>query len=272
MEDEKIATQAPSGHRTDALASKFDAKAENFQQKKQQYVPSKDKQPAGGFDESPIPPAPAGYTVKFTFHRAHSLPFADVNTLSSDPYIMAELKTGLVPRHKQDPSMQWRTPTIRRSVEPVWNSEWVVANVPASGFALKARLYDEDPGDHDDRLGNAHVHVDRISENFVSIKEQSYSIKKRMGSKRAYFFRGCAALFSSKVHMSGDVVISVEVLGRTDSQTGGQLYTVGPCNWTRHISPMIGRLAGTKDPGADKKDGSRTESYKYVFVTIEDRD
>ncbi len=271
MEDEKIATQAPSGHRSDALASKLDAKAENFQQKKQEHGISKedDKQPAGGYDDTLIPRAPPGFTVKFTFHRASNLPFADVNTLSSDPYIMAELKTDLRTRHKQDPSMLWRTPTIRRSVEPVWNSEWIVANVPASGFALKARLYDEDPGDHDDRLGNAHVHITRLSEDFAPIKEQSYSIKKRMGSKRAYFFRGCAALFNSSVHMSGDVVISVEVLGRSETDNGGQLYTVGPCNWTRHISPMIGRLAGTKDPGAHSKDGKQHESYKFVSISIE---
>ena len=272
MDDEKIATQAPGGHRTDAYAQKLDAKAEAFQQKKQQYGVQKkkdDKTPAGGFDDSPIPRVPAGFTVKFTFHRAHSLPFADLNTLSSDPYVMAELQTDLPTRHKQDPPMRWRTPTIRRCVDPVWDSEWIVANVPASGFALKARLYDEDPGDHDDRLGNAHVHVDRLSEDFTPIKEQAYTIKKRMGSKRAYFFRGCAAMFNHKVHMSGDLVMSVEVLGRTDTDNGGRLYTIGPCNWTQHLSPMIGRLAGTKEPGADGKDGKHAETYNFQANQIQ---
>ena len=269
MEDEKVATQGPSGHRSDPLALKLDAKAENFQHKREEHgLAKKDNQPAGGFDESPIPQAPPGFTVKFTFHRAHSLPFADVNTLSSDPYIMAELQTDLPTRHKQDPPMRWRTPTIRRSLEPVWNSEWIVANVPASGFALKARLYDEDPGDHDDRLGNVHVHVNGLSENTAPVKEQSYSIKKRMGSKRAYFFRGCASLFNSNISMSGDVVISVEVLGRTDTDNGGRLYTIGPCNWTQHISPMIGRLAGTKDPGTESKDGKKQENYKFVLKSL----
>ena len=268
MNDEKTATQAPGGHRSDALAQKLDAKAEVLQQKKQQYGVQRkkdEKTPAGGFDDSPIPRAPPGFTVKFTFHRAHNLPFADFNTFSSDPYVMAELQTDLPTRHKQDPAMKWRTPTIRRCVEPVWNCEWIVANVPASGFALKARIYDEDPGDHDDRLGNAHIYVDRLNEDFPPIKEQSYSIKKRMGSKRAYFFRGCAAMFNRNVHMSGDLVMSVEVLGKTDTDNGGRLYTVGPCNWTQHLSPMIGRLAGTKEPGAEGKDGKQTESYKYVY-------
>ena len=268
MDDEKITTQAPSGHRSDAIAQKLDAKAEVFQQKKQQYGGQKkqnDKQPAGGFDATPIPQAPPGFTVKFTFHRAHNLPFADLNTLSSDPYVMAELKTDLPTRHKQDPPMRWRTPTIRRSVEPVWDSEWIVANVPARGFALKARIYDEDPGDHDDRLGNAHIHINGVSETFPHIKEQSYSIKKRMGSKRAYFFRGCAAMFNRNVHMSGDLVVSVEVIGKTDTDNGGRMYTIGPCNWTQHLSPMIGRLAGTKEPGAGGKDGKQTDTYKCVL-------
>ena len=267
MDHEKIATQAPGGHRTDAYAQKLDAKAEALQQKKEQHGLQKkkdDRGPAGGFDDSPIPQASPGFTVKFTIHRAHSLPFADFNTFSSDPYVMAELQTDLPTRHKQDPPMRWRTQTIRRCVEPVWDSTWIVANVPASGFALKARIYDEDPGDHDDRLGNVHVHVDGISEDFSPIKERSYSIKKRMGSKRAYLMRGCAAIFNRNIHMSGTLTVSVEVLGKTATGNGGRLYTVGPCNWTQHFSPMIGRLAGTKEPGTEGKDRKQHETYKYV--------
>lgn len=264
-DNEKVATQAPSGHRTDAYAQKLDAKAEVFQQKKEEHGLQKkkdDKGPAGGFDDTPIPHAPPGFTVKFTIHSAHSLPFADINTLSSDPYVMAELTTASPGRHKQNPPLRWRTPTIQRCVEPVWDSEWIVANVPASGFALKARIYDEDPGDHDDRLGNVHVNVHRIGENFQSIKAQPYDIKKRMGSKRAYLMRGCAAMFNRSVHMSGTLTVSVEVLGKTATDNGGRLYTIGPCNWTRHFSPMIGRLAGTKDLGAEGKDGKQHETYK----------
>lgn len=114
-----------------------------------------DKGPAGGFDSTPLPRRPPGYTLKFTFHRATNLPLADINSLSSDPFIVAELNTGLPTRHKEDPPLQLRTKTIRQCTDPVWESEWIVANVPASGFKLKCRIYDEDPADHDDRLGNA---------------------------------------------------------------------------------------------------------------------
>lgn len=247
----------PNGHRSDAIATKV----VNLQEKKPHISEKKkDKPPAGGHDETPIPKAPPGFTLKFTFHRAANLPMADINSLSSDPYILAQLNTDLPTRHKQDPHMRFRTPTIRRSTDPVWNCEWIIANVPASGFALKARIYDEDPADHDDRLGNVHVHVDEIGEGWVGIKEQEFRIKKRMGSKRAYLIRGCASMLSSNVPLSGTLVMSVELLGRTEGDHGGRVWTVGPCAWSQHFSPMIGRLAGTKDPG---KDGA-AEKYKYA--------
>ena len=255
---------SPKGGSGAAYAEKAVHKADSIQGKANKYGKGKkaDGQPAGGFDDTPIPRARAGFTVKYTFHRATSLPMADINSMSSDPYILAQLNTNLQPRHKQDPHMRFRTPTIRRSTNPVWNAEWIVANVPASGFRLKARIYDEDPADHDDRLGNVHVNVDSISEDWEGIKEQSYKIKKRMGSKRAYFVRGCAAMLSRSIQLTGDLVFSVEVLGRTEADDGGRTWTIGPCNWSQHLSPMIGRLTGTKEPGAEGK----TEKYKYVVL------
>ncbi|KAF2239173.1 hypothetical protein EV356DRAFT_439148 [Viridothelium virens] len=210
------------------------------------------KGPAGGFDSTPLPREPPGYTVKITFHRATNLPMADVNTLASDPYILATIDTGLTPRHKEDPPLTLRTPTIRRNCDPEWNCEWIVANVPASGFKLKARIYDEDPADHDDRLGNAHIHVDSLSEDWQGIKEQGYKIMKRTGSKRAYFVRAIAACFSKAKHLNGNLYVSVECLGRTqDEEGGGRAYTIGPGFWYKHYSPMLGRLANVKDAQDD---------------------
>lgn len=263
MESEKTSQPAqPNGHRSDAIGTKFVDKTGELQEKALQHGKGKkdESQPAGGLDKTPIPRAPPGYTVKFIFHRATNLPMADINTLSSDPYVRATLRTKLPTRHKQDSDIQFRTPTIRRNTNPTWNAEWIVANVPSSGFELKARLYDEDPVDYDDRLGNVHVDVESLHDNWNGIKEQSYDIKKRMGSKRAYLIRGCVAMFSRGLHMSGELVISVEVLGRTETDSGGRLWTIGPCNWTQHLSPMIGRLAGTKQRGKGKE--GQTEKYK----------
>ena len=219
------------------------------------------KSPAGGYDSTLPPRAPPGYTLRFTFHRAVNLPFADINTLSSDPYLLVQLNTSLPLRHKQDPRLRVRTPTIQRSVHPEWNYDWTVANVPADGFKLKARIYDEDPGDQDDRLGNVHVDVSNVSETWEGIREQGFSIKKRMGSKRAYLFRGCAAMFNRNIRMSGELVISVRVLGRTEGVPGGRLFTVGPCAWSKHYSPLFGRITGTKDPGTEVN-GKKVQRYK----------
>ena len=262
---------ARRSHRTDAYATKFVDKTTKLQEKAKDNAPEdhggkeETNGPAGGFDNTPVAQMAPGFTVKFTFHRATNLPMADINTLSSDPYLVASLKTALPLRHKEDLRICFRTRTIRRNTKPEWNSEWIVGNIPSSGFRLKCRLYDEDPADHDDRLGNVHVEVDRISEQWGGIREQAYSIKKRMGSKRAYLIRGCAAMMNRSIQMSGDVFITIEVLGRTEADSGGKLYTIGPCAWSQHLSPMIGRLAGTKDPsegGGGSKNEKKSERYK----------
>ena len=228
-------------------------------------------QPAGGFDSTPVPRAPPGYTVKFTFHRATNLPMADINSVSSDPFILATLYTGLPKRHKEDPDLTVRTNTIRRNVNPEWNFEWIVANVPASGFKLKARIYDEDPADHDDRLGNATIISERIDEHWPGIGYQSYKIKKRMGSKRAYLIRMFAVCTRQTKHLNGSLTVSAELLGRTQDTNGGRAYTLGPNWWTKHYSPLLGRLTGSKDPkenGEQETNGQQkkrqVQNYKSV--------
>lgn len=219
------------------------------------------KEPAGGFDDTPIPSARDGYTVRFTFHRAENLPMSDLNSRSSDPFIMATLSSALPKRHKEDPDLVIRTPTIHKNVNPEWNTHWVVAGIPSSGFRLKCRLYDEDPSDHDDRLGNVTIHVNHIDENWRGINEEQFDIKKRMGSKRAYLIRGCAAMLSSNVHLSGSLYVSAEVLGESEPPHG-RMYTVGDTAWIQHYSPMIGRIAGTKAPGNDQSGKQKAEKYE----------
>jgi len=218
--------------------------------------------PPGGYDATPIPPARDGYTIKFTFHRAENLPVADLNARSSDPYIHATLTCPLPKRHKEDPDMILRTPTVHENTNPEWNTEWIVAGIPSSGFRLKCRLYDEDPSDHDDRLGNVTIHVNEVGEGWPGIREEGFDIKKRMASKRAYLLRGCVAMFNSNVHMSGRLYVSAELLGVSEKPYG-RLYTVGETYWFKHYSPMIGRLAGTKAPESSQNGkGKTTEKYE----------
>lgn len=234
-------------------------------------------QPAGGFSDTPIPHASPGYTLKFTFHRADHLPIADVNTMSSDPFVLAQLNTALQPRHKEDPPLRMRSPTAHRSTEPEWNWAWIVANVPASGFKLKARVYDEDPADHDDRLGNVHITVPHLTEDWEGIHQRSFKLRKRLASKRAYALRAAAVAFNKAEHMTAEIVVSIEMLGRTQDpyNEGGRTYTLGPLWWTKHNSPLLGRMVNRTDDGDNEdpndpvrydRHGNRIRRYKYVVA------
>ncbi|GAB7366860.1 hypothetical protein MBLNU230_g1029t1 [Neophaeotheca triangularis] len=218
--------------------------------------------PPGGYDSTPLPQANLPtYTIKITIHRATNLPMADVNSLSSDPYVEAELDTQLPRRHREDPLIKTRTETVRKNTDPEWNTEWIVAGVPGSGFTLKFRVVDEDPTDSDDRLGNAHVHVKGIDDRWEGIRDQAFKINKRSGSKRAYLVRSCAACFDGGKAMHGSLHISVQLLGRTqDIGQGARAYTVGPSYWIRHYSPMLGRLTNRKEPDTETQHGGLVKS------------
>lgn len=257
--------QEPSGIEPSGVKGKIAAGKDKLSKKEQKIKDMKD--PAGGFDDTPIPSARDGYTVKFTFHRAEQLPVSDLAARSSDPYIHATLTSDLPTRHKEDPDMILRTPTVHKSTDPVWNTEWIVAGIPSSGFRLKCRLYDEDPSDHDDRLGNVTIHVNHVDDEWPGIQDQGFGIKKRMGSKRAYLLRGIVATFNHDVHMSGNLFVSAEVIGKSD-EPYGRMYTLGKTRWFKHFSPMIGYMLGTKAPGssAGETEGGEKKSEKYELV------
>ncbi|KAK8090478.1 C2 domain-containing protein [Apiospora hydei] len=221
-EDEATAA-APSGH--------HQPKRSGTSGVKDKYKSQKDKikaktKPEGGFDATPVPDAPPGYTVKFTFHRATNLPAADLGTQASDPFCLATLTTSLPKRHKEDPNLEHRTPTIRKTLEPVWNDEWVVANVPASGFKLKVRLYDEDWPDHNDRLGNVTVVVHQLNEQWKGFPVADFEVKKRAGSKRAYLVKAATTALHRGASMTPRLFMSAEVLGLSDSPPHAHMYTL----------------------------------------------
>lgn len=204
-----------------------------------------DKQPPGGYDSAKLEPAGRQcYTVKITFHRATNVPVADVGARSSDPYVLAQLNTSLKPRHSHDPYLRFRTPTKQHTTEPVWDSSWVVAGVPEDGFELKARLYDEDPDDHDDRLGKVSYTSGKLSPKWQGPKEQSFKVHKRGANFRAYTLRWCTSALRPDRKIHAQLVISVQVLGPTKEDLG-KAFTVNNYWWI-HYSPLIGRIAGTK--------------------------
>ncbi|EME39550.1 hypothetical protein DOTSEDRAFT_75274 [Dothistroma septosporum NZE10] len=219
----------------------------------------KDKGPSGGFDKTPIPKRPNGYTLKITIHRAENLPMADINGFSSDPYCITQINADTPRRHKEDPKLRWRTPTIRKTTEPTWEDHWIVANVPSSGCKLKIRIYDEDPADADDLLGRAHITIPSLHEGWEGIRNKGYKLLAYGGSNRAYLLQAVTTCFRENHHFRGFLYLSVEMLGRTkEDGQNGRLYSVGPCRWIRHFSPMLGRIVNIKEPDQVGDDRGRT--------------
>lgn len=232
----------------------------------------KQQGPPGGYDASRIPHASPGYTVKITFHRASALPIGDAFSLSSDPYLTADLQVDLPTRHKEDPPLRFRSRTIFRTTAPVWEEEWILEHIPASGFKLKVRIYDEDRGDADDRLGNVHVAVGRLDEKWEGIRDQGYKIKKRMGSKRAYLLRAIAVCMRQAEEMSGNLHVSVEVLGRSPGDEGGRAYTLGLNYWCKHYSPLLGRITGSKTTREEQHHSVKDEGGDKPPKSLPDAD
>ncbi|KAK8026345.1 hypothetical protein PG991_003401 [Apiospora marii] len=266
-EEDETTAAAPSGHKQPKRAGTVKDKY----QKQKDKVKAKTK-PAGGFDATPVPDAPPGYTVKFTFHRATNLPAADLGTQASDPFCIATLTTALPKRHKEDPNLEHRTPTIRKTLEPVWDDEWVVANVPATGFKLKVRLYDEDWPDHNDRLGNVTVLVHQLNEQWKGFPVADFEVKKRAGSKRAYLVKAATTALHRGASMTPRLFMSAEVLGLSDSPPHAHMYTVAPTFYFRHFSPMIGRLAGLKVNKDEEQDHSGSGEPHAATAQAEARD
>ncbi|WWC59248.1 uncharacterized protein I303_101798 [Kwoniella dejecticola CBS 10117] len=221
-----------------------------------------DEKPAGGYDSTPLPKSTKPtYTVKITFHSARNLPVADFGSGSADPFVLAQIKTSHSTRHSHDPNLRWRSKTIRKSLEPVWENSWIVAGVPSDGLELTARIYDEDPSDHDDRLGKVEINTGGIDERWKGIVKQEYKVKKTGADLRAYGARwACHLVGRKKLHAR--LTLSIEVLGKTDNELG-KAYTVNNFWWV-HYSPLIGRLAGVKG-----KDDKGVERYNFQANEIQ---
>ncbi|KAF7357046.1 C2 domain-containing protein [Mycena venus] len=211
---------------------------------------------------------PPTYTLQITFDRAKNLPVADLGTLSCDPYVLASI---VVPNAEP---LKYRTPTIRRTRDPTWNSTWFVSGVPAQGFKLVMVLYDEDPGPKlsPDRLGKAVARfgAEEMKEGFESL-ETEYVLQKRKGDLHPYILTYLAALLpGQKLVKHNRVIASVRVLKKDEDQNETRLYTLGPN--TRAISlPLIGSMVNKpsqKDPNDSdgQTDGKGAKLSATTFI------
>lgn len=138
------------------------------------------------------------------------------------------------------------------------------------------RIMDEDRMDKDDRLGVVSIVLNDIgSSHWSDVTEQPFEIKKKHASKRANLMRAAAtmmhpvrkALNHSKnhddEHHAEELYISVEVLEKmTSDQDVGKAFTLGPCRWMQHYSPLIGRMVGTKEGSSDAEDDGGQRSIQ----------
>lgn len=244
------------------------------------------------------------YTVKIVFHRAYSLPIADLPSRSSDPYVSAEIRppppstpeaddssfslsnlslspsrrrsaaapdlsppsvtspkrssfsltrdlsatgtggSGFVGDSEGDPPLRFRSCTVQRSVNPEWESEWIVAGVPSKAL-IEARVYDEDTGKRDDLLGTAYIPL-TLSDGYSS-EWQSYKLHKSGADRVALGIKAVVAAWDPDARQGATLAVSVRVLGRTQRNIG-RMYTINS-HWWIHYSPLVGSITNTKTPG-----------------------
>lgn len=179
--------------------------------------------------------------VEVTIHRAQHVPVGDILNFSSDPYIYATLYPRY-PTHGQfDNSMrqqvlEYRTHTFRSNLEPAFECRWMVGGIPESGFVLKLRLRDEDPGQffRDDRLGKGILLVPSPGEKLEEgweLREHECKIEKRKGAFRTHISTYAARIISrGGVGHHTKVWVSVRILGKSKvlKDDPNKIYTIGP--------------------------------------------
>jgi len=188
---------------------------------------------------SPMPGFPPGprYKLTITFHGASHLPIADVPSFTSDPYVVATLRFPgtLIPK------MHYRTQTQRSTLSPSWEESWGVANVPVTGVMLKVKIMDEDPGNHDDKLGVTQISTGQLDvEGAFSGEGGGKGLEKRQtldtGRGTWVGLLRVATVMAGRGGWGGkgqvDVGIKVEEMPKeeTDWDVPDRAYTVFPSN------------------------------------------
>lgn len=127
---------------------------------------------------------------------------------------------------------------------------------------------------HDDHLGDVKITLTDIGGSAWTDKsELPYEISKRHASKRANFTRAAFTVIhpvrralthhdnKAEDHHNEELYVSIEVIRRMKPEEDvGKAYTIGPCRWIQHYSPLIGRLVGTKESSSDTDDEEHGQS------------
>lgn len=185
------------------------------------------------------------YTCEINIHKATQVPVGDINTLSSDPYVLAILQVGPTGDQGLPPQkLVYRTKTVRRTLDPEWDCNWIVGGIPDTGFTLTLKLRDEDPGQFlsDDKLGTAVLRIPqrgaKLEEGWES-EEKEYKIEKRKGDMGNHLATYVAAVLSrGKVGHQSRIWVSVRVLGSPQKRGDEhqKIYTLGPRTYPKSPS------------------------------------
>ena len=173
--------------------------------------------------------------LEVTIHRAQHVPVGDILNFSSDPYIYATISPQSGDSARQQ-VLEYRTHTSRSNLEPTFECKWIVGGIPESGFVLKLRLRDEDPGQfcRDDRLGKGILLVPSPGEKLEEgweLRERECKIEKRKGAVRTHVSTYLARLISSgSIGHRTRAWVSVRILGesRILEDDPNKIYTIGP--------------------------------------------
>ena len=174
------------------------------------------------------------FVVQIIFHRAQSLPVADIHNLSCDPFIEATVSNRIIDDAIEpgETPLIWRTQTIHRTRDPIWEAQWTIGGVPGTGFSLRMRLKDEDETGRDDRLGKAYLHVTTdMMKVGAQLKDHECKIWKRKGNFRPWIQTYITSVIPGQhLRKHGRVFVTVRVLDKDKKCGYLRMHTVGPSN------------------------------------------
>lgn len=182
----------------------------------------------------------------------------------------------------EGPPIVLRTPTIRQTTDPKFGFSWVVANIPAQGCRLVIKLRDEDDRRADDALAKLQIIMPSInSKDWTDIKEKSFQLRRspyNLLNTIVCLFRRASTIESTRERLSQKAFLnlSLEMIGKTSDTAGRQgPFTLGPTWATKHVSPLLGLLANTKEDAPEgkgkssKRKAKKPQRYKSVFNSLD---
>lgn len=185
------------------------------------------------------------YEVQIHFVGATHVPVGDFFNGSSDPYIQAYIN------HKTDDEISFRTSTCRATRDPKWQKDdiWHLGGIE-EGTRVKIRLLDEDPRKLDnDRIGVAELKLENLAQLAGSAERKEFELKvmKRKASFKVYFLTYTWSWFAAQDLRSQSSRVQVKVTVKKDEMDHKRPCLIGPIRYDIHFSPLLGKLAKTKD-------------------------